>query len=83
MARRIGFVEPADVARAVVAAVASGRGGRRVVPALTGVTARVLSPLPENLANRIGCLLGTHDTIGKADTVKRAAYLDRVAGPRA
>ncbi|WP_327098044.1 SDR family NAD(P)-dependent oxidoreductase [Nocardia vinacea] len=83
LARRIGFVEPADVARAAVAAVASGRGGRRVVPALTGVTARVLSPLPENLANRIGRLLGTHDTIGKADTAKRAAYLDRVTGPRA
>ncbi|MFI6866404.1 SDR family oxidoreductase [Nocardia sp. NPDC050406] len=82
LARRIGFVEPGDVARAVVAAVASGRGGRRVIPALTGAAARVLTPLPENLANRIGRLLGTHDTIGKADTAVRAAYLNRVEGSK-
>ncbi|MGV9928842.1 SDR family NAD(P)-dependent oxidoreductase [Nocardia rhamnosiphila] len=75
--RAIGFVEPEDVARAVVGALARRRGGQRVVPRIGGVAIAVLTALPEGLRNRLGRLLGSHDTVSNADTAQRAVYLER------
>jgi NAD(P)-dependent dehydrogenase (short-subunit alcohol dehydrogenase family) len=77
LAKRTAFIEPGDVANAVVDAVVSGRGGQRVLPATSGLAAKLLSPLPENLRNRISHLLGTHDTVANANHAVRAAYLER------
>lgn len=76
LARRIGFIEPEDVAVAIVAAVDSGRGGQRVLPTSSGIAAKLMFPLPENVRNRISRLLGAHDTVAKADPAKRRAYVE-------
>ncbi|WP_327139572.1 SDR family NAD(P)-dependent oxidoreductase [Nocardia sp. NBC_01327] len=78
--RRIGFIEPEDVAAAVAEVIARGRGGQRVVPVHSGIALRLLAVLPEGSRNRLSRLLGSHDTVTHADTGARAAYLDRVAG---
>ncbi|WP_040792334.1 SDR family NAD(P)-dependent oxidoreductase [Nocardia paucivorans] len=75
--RFIGFVEPEDVARAVVGVLARRRGGLRVVPRIGGVAIAVLTAMPEGLRYRFGRLLGSHDTVAKADMSQRAAYLER------
>lgn len=73
----IGFVEPEDVAAAVVGALVRGRGGLRVVPRIGGVAIAVLTSMPESLRIRFGRLLGSHDTVSKADMSQRALYLER------
>ncbi|MFH5208226.1 SDR family NAD(P)-dependent oxidoreductase [Antrihabitans spumae] len=78
LARRIGFIEPGDVADSILDAVASGRGGQRIVPATTGLAAKLLFPLPEDLRNKISRLLGGHDTVANADIAKRRAYIESV-----
>lgn len=75
--RVIGFVEPEDVARAVVDALARRRGGLRVVPRIGGVAIALLTSMPEALRIRVGRLLGSHDTVSKADMTQRAVYLER------
>ncbi|MGW0003681.1 SDR family NAD(P)-dependent oxidoreductase [Nocardia grenadensis] len=75
--RLIGFVEPEDVARAVVAALARRRGGLRVVPRIGGFAIALLTSMPEALRIRVGRLLGSHDTVSKADMTQRALYLER------
>ncbi|WP_405136675.1 SDR family oxidoreductase [Nocardia sp. NBC_01388] len=77
LSRKIAFIEPDDVSRAIVTAVASGRGGRRVVPTRSSIAAAILAPLPEELRNRLSHLLGAHDVILSADTTARADYLRR------
>ncbi len=75
--RVIGFVEPEDVARAVVDALARRRGGLRVVPRIGGIAIALLTAMPEGLRNRFGRLLGSHDTVSGADMSQRARYLER------
>lgn len=77
LTRKIGYVEPEDVAGAIVDAVEHGRGGQRVVPRRGGIAAKMLVPLPEGLRNRLSHLLGAHNVILDADADTRAAYLDR------
>lgn len=77
LTRRLGFVEPQDVASAIVTAVARGKGGQRVVPGRAGVIGRLLVPLPEDLRNTIARLFGAHQVVLGADPNKRAAYLRR------
>lgn len=77
LTRRLGFVEPEDVANAIVTAVVKGKGGQRVVPGRAGVIGRLLFPLPEDLRNTIGRLFGMHDVVLGADAAERAAYLRR------
>ncbi|MGW4068779.1 SDR family NAD(P)-dependent oxidoreductase [Nocardia grenadensis] len=75
--RLIGFVEPEDVARAVVAALVRRRGGLRVVPRIGGFAIALLTSMPEALRIRVGRSLGSHDTVSKADMTQRALYLER------
>lgn len=75
--RVIGFVEPEDVARAVVDVLARRRGGLRVVPRIGGIAIALLTAMPEGLRIRFGRLLGSHDTVSNADMSQRAVYLER------
>ncbi|WP_194827891.1 SDR family NAD(P)-dependent oxidoreductase [Nocardia sp. XZ_19_231] len=77
LTRVIGYVEPEDVARAVVHALAHRRGGLRVVPRISGIAIALLTTMPEGLRNRLGRLLGSHDTVSNADMSQRGLYLGR------
>lgn len=78
LSRQLAYVEPDDVARAIVTAVQRRRGGRLVVPAAGALSLRLLAAWPEGARNRALRLMGSHDTMGAADAAARTAYLDRV-----
>ncbi|HET7736363.1 MAG TPA: SDR family oxidoreductase [Nocardioidaceae bacterium] len=78
--RKVGFVEPHDIANAVVDSVAKGKSGQRVVPRRGGAAVALMAPLPEKIRNRLGELLGTHEVTLNTDREKRDAYLQRAEG---
>ncbi|MFE6922850.1 SDR family oxidoreductase [Nocardia sp. NPDC057663] len=80
LTKQIAFVEPTDIADAIIDSVVKKYSGQRVVPTTSGLAARMLAPLPERLRNQVSHILGAHSVIGDADQTKRAAYLERAEG---
>ena len=78
LVRAFGLVEPADVAKAVVTAVARGRGGTVFVPRFGGSLTRALSAGPQRLRNGMARLMGLDTVLLRPDPVQRADYRERI-----
>ncbi|RZS43492.1 NADP-dependent 3-hydroxy acid dehydrogenase YdfG [Herbihabitans rhizosphaerae] len=77
LVRKIGYVQPEDVANAIVDEVWRERGGQRFVPRSGGAALKAMTFMPENLRNRISKLLGMQHVTLDTDESVRGAYRDR------
>ncbi|MGH3736338.1 MAG: SDR family oxidoreductase [Micromonosporaceae bacterium] len=75
--RQIAYVQPEDVAAAIVRVVERGKGGIRFVPRIAGGNLKLLSLLRENTRNGVLRLLGLHDVTLHSDEPVRGAYRAR------
>lgn len=75
--KKIGLVEPEDVAAAIVDSVEKNRRGQRIVPGRAAAILQPLRMLPENVRNGIATMLGLSHVAIDTDESKRQAYRDR------
>jgi NAD(P)-dependent dehydrogenase (short-subunit alcohol dehydrogenase family) len=76
---RIAAVEPADVARAVLAAVGA-RGTRKTVPGALGALVRAAALLPSGMRRGVERRVGLDTAYTRADTGAREHYHQRLRG---
>lgn len=75
--RQIGFIEPEDVAKAIVDSVAKGKSGVKTVPNISGAILKVTSPLPDRVRLGLSRVMGLTEVMEHSDETVRAAYRER------
>lgn len=78
LVRAIGLIDPADVAKAVVTAVARAKGGTVFVPRFGGLLTRVVSAGPARLRNGMARMMGLDTVLLHTDPTARAGYRARI-----